>query len=632
MTLHALLVAVGGRSALTRWSLIVAMPLGVVSGILWGAARGFPLVPWALAMCLLHASLAFPFLLFRRGLRSATTRGPRPWLAMGAFAILGALRAAGVMAMGGLFGLPDAARLSLQSVPYGAITGVITFGTIAIVVDGVREHRATMQRLAALDASIARSRALDEGGFERLEAQLVDEVQQALARELDRLRASDSSNQAAAAALRAMATDVVRPLSHRLARDEHDFDERAIAGEVAAERHVTQRASARLLVAETRPANPLLIFVLIALIGVPAEFVVPRAGSALSGSLIVLLGGAVMYALSWVLARLWPPGPTTVVRLLALVAAYFAIGAVAAGVMAVAGIALVGKVTSYEVTPILLTLIAVGLSMLGALAVRRTANEDRLADYVIRDARLAVHVRERYQRAQRRVAKFLHSHVQAQLIASAMSLSLASPQTPSGKADGRFADEVEQLARSIDEQLRPPTETSLSSKQRVHDLTSLWGGVLLLDIAVPDDVWDALDADPDALSAVEDVVSEGLTNAVRHGEDRRVVLTLFHRDGEIDIVIRSTGHLSASAQPGLGSQFLTDATAAWSLVEAEGRVHLTATIRTQHDHANAGRESIVGFLSPPPPKRRSSGVSGGQTRRCLDNRDKSLSHVREEDP
>jgi len=580
MTLHGLLVAVGGRSALTRWSLIVAIPLGVVSGLLWGAARGFPLAPWTLAMCLLHASLALPFLLLWRGLRSATTRGPRPWLAMGAFAILGALRAAGVMAVGGLFGLPDAARLSLQAIPYGAITGVITFGTIAIVVDGVREHRATMQRLAKLDASIARSRALDESGFQRLEEQLVDEVQQALVRELDRLRDSDSSSQAAAAALQAMAADVVRPLSHRLARGDRDFDERASAGEIADERHVTPGASARLLIAEVRPANPLLIFVFIALIGVPAEFVVPRAGSGLHGSVIVIVGGAVMYALSWVLARLWPPGPTTVVRLLVLVTAYAAIGAIAAVVMAMAGIALVGTVTSYEITPILLTLIGVGLSLLGALAIRRKANEDRLADYVIRDARLAVHVRERYQRAQRRVAKFLHSHVQAQLIASAMSFSLAPAQTPMSEAHRRVTDEVEQLARSIDEQLRSPSDTSLSSRQRVHDLTSLWGGVLELDIEVSDDVWAALDAHPDALPAVEDVVSEGLTNAVRHGEDRRVVLALKRREGEIDIIIRSTGRLSASAQPGLGSQFLTDATAAWSLVEAEGRVHLTATIRT----------------------------------------------------
>jgi signal transduction histidine kinase len=248
--------------------------------------------------------------------------------------------------------------------------------------------------------------------------------------------------------------------------------------------------------------------------------------------------------------------------------------------MAVAGIALVGKVTSYEITPILVMLIGVGLSLLGALAVRRKATEDQLADYVIRDARLAVHVRERYQRAQRRVAKFLHSHVQAQLIASAMSFSLASAQTPMSEAHGRVTDEVEQLARSIDEQLRSPGDTSLSSRQRVYDLTSLWAGVLELDIEVSDDVWAALDAHPDALPAVEDVVSEGLTNAVRHGEDRRVVLTLMPRVGEIDIIIRSTGRLSASAQPGLGSQFLTDATAAWSLVEAEGRVHLTATIRT----------------------------------------------------
>lgn len=572
MRREALIAAIGGRNALTIWSWLVSVPLGIVAGALWGVSVGLTSPAWLLGLCLMHVVLVIPLALFAWRLRVTQARRPRPGLAaLCAFGTLGAMRTAGIMVLAGAFGMADALRLAVSFIPYGAITGIVTFGVIAVVVDGVREHRVTMQRLSDLETSIAQAREADQVGFEQLQARVADEVDVVLAEALGRLRVSgDVSAEQASASLRTLAADVVRPLSHRLFEDEQ-------APTPAVRRSSVPRGrSARLLIEHMRPAPAWLIVLVIEIIALPVEFVAPRAGSAAAGSFIVLLGGAVMFALSWLVQRWWRPGATTIPRLVALTTAYFAVGAIATAVMGLAGQVLVAEPIMYWVTPILLALIAMGFSLLSALAIRRTATEDLLADYVVRESQLAANYRESLQRARRGVAKFLHSNLQAELIASAMSLAMRVGRDEAG---GRVViEEIDRMTRSISEQMLSDAPPMMSSRDRVMELTSLWAGVLDIEMNVNDDVWSILDCDHAALAAVDDVISEGLTNAVRHGDDSRVVLRMNHEVDAIVIRITSHGRIAAGARSGLGSVFLDDSARTWQLSEDSSGVHLTASI------------------------------------------------------
>lgn len=565
--------AIGGSSALTRWSWIVGFPLGVVAGTLWGVSTGLPPIPWFLALSVMHAVLILPLWCLWRALSIATASGPRPWLAIAVFGILGALRTAGIMICAGLFGVTDYLSLAIQLVPYGIITGIVTFGVIAFIVDGVRDHRSTMQRLSNLEASIARARGVEATSLEELESDITESINANIAFELSRLKdSSGMSNESAAAALQHIAADVVRPLSHRLA--EWDPGQPTHVDSLAP---LKWQRSARLLIEEMRPAHPLLPVLLIELIALPVEFVAPRAGNSLIGILVVLMGGVVMFGLSWFLARWWPAGGTTIPRFVALVFAYVLIGAIATAVMSSVGRLLAERPTDYWVTPILLTLISVGASSMSALAIRRTANEDRLSEYVIRDAQFTARIKGQLEIARKRVAKFLHSNMQAELIASALSLS-----APTG--DVNVVAEVDRLASILDQRLSSEDQPIQSARERVVDLTSLWSGVLDIELDVDDDVWAALDRDVHAASSVDEVISEGLTNAVRHGTGSHVSVVMHSDEGEVTIRITSRGRIPATVEAGLGSRYLDDSTRSWDLTENDGHVHLTASVSVNRSH------------------------------------------------
>ena len=574
MNAAALRSAIGGPDALTRWSLVGLLPLGVLAGTLWGLRNGLALSAWLPVVIGVHLFLILPFLLCRAIMIRASAKVPRAWLGLATFAFLGGLRALMLVYAGALMGVTLPRGAVIDFIPNGIGTGIAILGVVAVVVDGNRRHRAVVEQLAALDSEFERTRAFDEARLAEVEARSIAKITDRLEQELRQLQAgADTAPDVTSAQLRTLASDIVRPLSHDLAQGDQWIPS---AEDVTAKAPRWERI--RDVIADVRPANPLVPFLLIQLIALPTA-ISERVGGVGFAAFIMLLIGGIMYALSWIVARLWPLGRTTVPRLIVLVALYAVIGTFAAWVGMIITQWYAGVYDPRWIAPFFLIITSMGVSFTTAIQAHQRDDEARMAMSVARNAQLNADVRERTRRAQRRVAKLLHSNIQAELIASAMLLAeRANGSGDASARQGEVSQELDRLTATIRERLAPSAEPVGQAKERLLDLTSLWSGAVDVTLKVEDEAWAALDQDPGALDAVMEVVAEGLTNALRHGEGSQVAVRMDRDADGIAIRITSRGRLAVESRAGLGSSFLDASTREWQLSEEAGEVHLTASV------------------------------------------------------
>lgn len=573
MTRDLLASAIGGPNALSKWSAIALLPLGILAGTLWGLRNGLALGAWLPVVIGIHLLLLAPFLLCRSIMVRAGVQRPKPWLGLGIFAFLGGLRALTLAYAGALMGVELPRGAIIDFLPNGIGTGIAILGVVAVVVDGSRRHRAVVEQLSAAEAEVERTRAFDEAALADAEARSVAQITGMLEQELRNLQPSAARTpEQVAAQLRTLASDIVRPLSHELAHGEEWIP---VAEDVTTKPPRWERA--REVIADMRPANPLAPFLLIELIALPSA-ISERVGGVAFSAFIMLLIGSIMYAMSWAVTRLWPNEPMTLPRLVVLIALYAVIGTFAAWVGMVMTQWYAGVHDPRWIAPFFLIITSIGVSFTTAVQAHQRADEDRMAMALARNAQLSAQVRESSRRAQRRVAKLLHSNIQAELIASAMLISSRASDSSTTASHTDISQQLDALSSSIHQQLSPPAERAESARERILDLTSLWSSVLEVELESDAETWEAMERDADALDAVIDVVAEGLTNAVRHGHGQHAVIAMSVDDHDIHVRVTSLGALAQGAQPGLGSEVLAAATSRWSLAAEADRVHLTAQI------------------------------------------------------
>lgn len=577
MNAETLCSAIGGRNALTRWSFIVWLAFGILFSTFGGLRYGFTLDALMPVVLVVHLLLIPPLLLFRAIMIRATRKGLRPWLGLGLFALLGAIRVVLPLVVAPALGVTlssNAGSFALLSLANGMASAVVILGVVAVVVDGSRRNRAIVENLAALDADFERIRAFDEAELSELEARSVAQITTMLEQELLQVQAEwGNAPEEAATRIRALATDIARPLSHALAQGD-GWISQAVDITVKPPRWSRFKA----IVAEMRPAPPLVPFILIELIALPFVIAEPVGGVGFAASMVLLLGG-MMYTLSWVVQRLWPAGPATALRLTYLVVVYAVIGFVATIIRSYLVELQTGIENPLWIAPFMLVLTSIGTSFTIAIQARQREDRDLLAASVARNAQLSAQVRERTRQVRRRIAKLLHSSVQAELIASAGLLANRSKEAGDAAShDMDISQELNRLTSAIHDRLVPATEPVIPAKERITDLTSLWTGVMDVTLESDDEVWTVLDQDPGALDAVIDVVAEGLTNAIRHGNGPQIVISIAIQGSEIILLLTSFGSLTQGRQSGFGSEVLTEATSTWALEAESDQIRLTTHI------------------------------------------------------
>ncbi|MBB2967471.1 hypothetical protein [Leifsonia aquatica] len=550
-----LLARATGRSAITVWTWAITAPfaLTVMSGLQY--VRGGPGA--VLALSITQHVVVGLLLAAGWGVLRVTPPRIRVVTVFVLFAAIGVLRPLIFLGVGRVLDITVETGDLGGRIGINVVTTVTIFTLIAVAVDLVRDHLGVYRRLraaqraseldaerAALRVSSLRHAAVDD---------VLAEIERAAA-----IADAPLPPREAARVLRGLATDVVRPVSHWL----YENDDTAPAGDAEA-LPVRWRDWVGSVLGGMQPAPPLLLAVLFAALVTPfglSQYGPLQCLPAVVGGLVVV--GAGNLVVSRVAERTARP-----YRGIVLVAGYLVVG-VALSLTTDAAIRVQGlhphfiwfEAGTYP-------LIALGVALVVSLSARIRLDQQGLEAAVQASVFDAARLRADYDHQRAAFARVLHSGVQSELIAAALALGAGGGDD----ASGELRSVVDRIRTEL---LAPPAAPD--PETRVRALVESWRSAIALQASVAPDAWDRL-REPARCEAVVDAISEGLANAVRHGDGGPVTLDVRSASPAGVAVVVSSGGTLSTASPGIGLRQLAEQGTV-ELRELDGRVELAVVV------------------------------------------------------
>lgn len=553
--------AIGGPSAISRWSAVFTAGFIIPSGV-WTAMYSSLDVRTALLVELIAAAIALPFLLLAHATwlspRRAGERYRTP-IALLTFFAVGLVRLFVMFGMRAAMGI-DQPWSPWQALITGGVYSVVVLSVVAVAVDAARSHARLMADMRQAEETLARARQLDADEAEALQRAFAEGVLREVRSGIERL-AERGDRVAMAEDLRTMSEELVRAGSHSL-RD----------GEVVSRAVAAPRSRVRLadIVRDVRPAAPVLG-------PIGFEALVFTAVLRDLGSTIAIVNAVVatlaLIGCNLILQRIsrhhWPYRW----RFLTLAAVNLAIGLLVG--MCVVGILVAGlgeQAPALWVGSVTYAVFMLFFSLVSSLRREQRHMERALAASLADQAEELARVRQLVADQRARLAHLMHGGLQAELTASALALSrewgtLESQQAPK--------DVVTQLLAEIDRQQEAMDTTPPALD--LQDLFDTWHLAMDLELDCDPEASGILSEDAERRIRVIDVLSEALTNVVRHGDARRAWVTIrAEGDQTILLMVRNPGRLTESSL-GLGSEEMTERCVEWSRTQQEAMVVLRAS-------------------------------------------------------
>ena len=570
---HPWIARACGDNAITIWSWLLTLPfaVSVMAGYEFLRA-GQPGYGVFLVALIVHVMLGGALLAARLTVLRPGRHRHRPVTAFLVFAAIGVARPLLALWLAASFGILVVPGDLLSRLTINLASAIVMLPLIAVVVDILREHGGVQRRLGAARTAVEERRADADrdvhelrSGFATAVAQRIDD---AIGTVGSRLEAAD-----AARLLRRISDDVVRPMSHELFRETGEpesTDDRARQADLP----VRFGHRVRRVVSGLQPDPPIVITLVYLVLVVPHLLTTYGLGVAIIQAPVIggiyLAGNTATFAISTRIASAaW--------RVVAIIACYTCVALLAAlqtaaalGALGVAADFYWAEVASYP-------FIAVAIAVIRSVSVQLHSDEDALAASLREQVRLATRAQRRLTDVRRRLSHVLHSTVQAELIATSLSLQGGRGAEPDAAAlvATTLADIKRELLSHSEKE--PP-----GAREALDALLAMWGTVLQIELYVSDGAWMLLDEDPTRASAVVDALSEGLTNAVRHGSSASVALAI-RRDQHGDALIvelRSEGPMAEPPQtaPGIGLAALRAVGSRVSIRSEDEHVVLTVVI------------------------------------------------------
>lgn len=491
-------------------------------------------------------------------LRHAAQR-PRPVVTLMCFVGAGLARGVTAAVLHTVFLGPDTTRLGTRLLA-GVVAVVGFLVPAAIIVASWRDYRDRRAQLFIRQAQLAETAERLVADIAERDRSVVDRIRS----ELDRVLTGTDPR----AQLQQLSQEVIRPLSHQLASEVDDATPRPVVPERVRAAVVVDRATSG------APLMPITTAIAANVIAFLAIWVAYGVWLTLVYIAVVFTSGAVLL---WLANRLIAvvSGLRVIVRALVMMIALVLVG-LAVGELAY--LVLPERELTYSIirgNAILFLAFGVGLALARAVSheLRQT-----LLDLEAADAQLTWQVARLrlVQWAQgARFARALHGPVQGS-IALAVERLRAAPD-----------DQVEvlsQLRASLMESLDGDAAAS-SWPKGLERLRSSWAGVCRITVDETEVCGERLDADPDCREMALEIVSEAVSNAVRHGKASQVWITVNCHVDRVDITVRDDGAGGLAERPGLGTRVLESCALAWSRDPAAG----TSTLQASLPHGGAGR-------------------------------------------
>lgn len=538
---------IGGRNAISLWSWIITIPLAIlVSSTYRPDPSVVDILTWVGIVLAVHAGLGvLMWVAFQTFLPNADRRS-RPLIAVAFFALLGLIRALVLQFAQDTVGI--AAGVFSERLAVNVIGSVVALSAIAVIVDDYRTDEGIVRRLKRARDTLMRIRDSEEATLRAADLEVLAQVQARVEDELSRAE-TDS------AGVRAIASDIVRPISHELVRSGPDALTLEAARDTPQIRLTFDDAFGRL-----RAPAPLAVAIVVQVTILGAVAVRFGVQIALGNT---LLGGALIWFGCWMLSRFLRLPREPRARLVVLAAALATIGALATAI------------TAAILTPIASTFPAgligvasgvcgtgIALSLWAAVNAGRQARQEALVEAVGDEAVEIERLRGVIEQRRLQAARFLHGTIQGELVAAALR----------GDAPEQIRDIVAQRFAEYGNTVARPAE------MQVCGVVDAWSTVLDIDATIDPACWTPLDQYPDRLRLLVDALSEGLTNVVRHATGRHVAVRITVTGDDVTLVIESSGALEPMRTPGIGLAQLQARGARVSLQASQDRTEFAAAI------------------------------------------------------
>ncbi|PTR25611.1 signal transduction histidine kinase [Rhodococcus sp. OK519] len=562
------LMRIGGNSAATRWSWILTAPFAVTVMGSYISARGPKDWPMNFSVAVVvHLILGVGLLVaWLTVLRPDRTR-PRPAVALAVFAALGASRPFLLDVLLAAQGFPTDPRHIGVRLIINVTTAVIALSLIAILVDSVRQHDAAVRRLRTARAALDEQRRVDEEYLAGLARRCADDLSVRIDAALATTDHGTIDSERGARLLRGISEDIVRPMSHAL------FDDATpLPNPVVAVPTLAWRERWRGVVQSVRPAPlalPILLYMVVILTFLVTSYGVRET------VLQVTTGIAICVSCNWIVARAASRIRGAGRRIAVMALGYSLAAAATAGtfwlILGGRGFPPAFAVPGVAFYPFA----AMAMCLIAASNERRALEEQQLADALGEQSRLTAEVHSQVIAARRRLAHVLHSSVQGELVAAALAMR-GAPRA-GGVAVG---DLIERVLRQIGDDGSRSAVPRADAEQQITELIGMWSTAVPVRTDIDAQVWPLLSGNPMRLENAVDVLSEGFTNAIRHGTGGALHLQMAvdPRSSVICIGIRSPGRVVRDRGEGLGLATLSSRVGSAELVEEPGSVLLSVRL------------------------------------------------------
>lgn len=525
-------------------------------------------VPARIAALLIAQVALFAPLLVLRWYLVRSPSGPHPWITVLAFAGAAAFRSyvMGVCLhlLAGAPSLSLANRLAVSFIP-----AFLPLIATALTVTTLRAYERDTRNLAEVRTSLEQASMLITEQIEKSNEAALERVRGRLNEEFARLDTSDDEE--ALETLRHLAGDVIRPMSHELAQSVPSWQPESTTVEAS---RVSWRRVVQSL-GERGHFLPITTSVILVIIYAPSALVLNRP-FAVHILLALLISIAVsLFLANVVLDRVLP------LRSLAWSGTLVVVAALLAGtVSSIAAAIAIGGSRGLAVIPGGIVYLAGGALIGAALSSRAAAQQETAAELQSLTTQLAkrlvlLHQAQWYH--QRSLSRALHGSMQSAVTAAAIRLDRALAE---GEVSPQLLAEAQaSIAQEIDV-LGSTTRQPDSLDDVITRLTTMWSRVCTVDFAADDHVRDAISGDSVLRSTVTEIVTEAMSNAIRHGQAEHVSVLLTTSEPDVLVVrVDDDGRVSATAGgPGLGSAFLDDCTSSWESIASQDGHALVASL------------------------------------------------------
>ena len=536
------------------WLTLIAGIIGNFSAVQTGASIQTRVAILAAAqMALFIPLIAMRFIFLQRA------RRPHPFIVLTGFVIAVVCRALSIATLGQFFFPGDSTTLAARIIGNFLNIGMVLIVT-AYVVSLMRERRRQITQLQNLRSELEQSIEVVSSELTQRNEATVDRIRQVLQSELNRLDASNAES--SLVTLQETVTNVVRPLSHQLAFEVPEISVQADTTDPVRTRwrEVLNR------VATGKPFRPILTasFMSLEAIAVLAT---------LQGVFIAMVSMPLMLALllagsNLIFERVSTSMSASLRVIFAIVLAVLSGVLVGFGLWFILGSGPRGWALGIG-GGVLAAVLAIVVSIGASIARDRTVIISELTLSTQELERSLVRRKQTQWLQNKSISRALHGPVQTAVNAAAIKIdgAIRGSAVPAEMIEGVRAD----LLASLDV-LGQAEGSVISLDQGADRIKATWDGICEVDISISIECHDHLESDVVIRSCFIDIVTEAVSNAVRHGDATNVVITAVLEGGNIILEVKDNGPaVFTTSAPGLGSTQLDDCTLSWTLHSTRSR-------------------------------------------------------------